>query len=256
MKEPIVVVGIGNMGGVFSQAFLSIGHPVYPIILGMDPAAVARELPDPLLVLVAVTEDDLHAFLETMPEVWRDRVGLLQNEILPRDWEMHALPHPTVIAVWFEKRKTTPPMPYFPTLAYGPHADAVVEALTALDIPAGRIEDTEQLLYELVRKNLWIVTLQVSGLVAIGTIGEVWEQHRELCLEIAENVLDVQQALAGRELPRERLLYQLGQDFEGEPGKSTAGRSALGRLKRAVAWADQFGLEVPRLRGILASVQG
>ena len=31
MNEPIVLVGIGEMGGVFARAFLRAGHPVYPV---------------------------------------------------------------------------------------------------------------------------------------------------------------------------------------------------------------------------------
>ena len=39
-----------------------------------------------------------------MPESWRDRVGLVQNELLPPDWEVHGIVDPTVVAVWFMKK--------------------------------------------------------------------------------------------------------------------------------------------------------
>lgn len=255
MKEPIVIVGIGNMGGVFAQAFLKIGHPVYPVTPASDSTAVAQALPNPLIVLVAITEDDLHAVLETIPDVWRNRIGLLQNEILPRDWESHDLHEPTVIVVWFEKRRTTAPAPYFPTLAFGPQAAVVVDGLKAIGIPAEEIDSRQRLVYELVRKNLWVITLQVVGLITEGTIGEVWENHKELCTEIAKDVLDVQEALVGTEVPRERLLDQLAHDFEEQPSKSTSGRSALGRLQRTIAWADKFGLSVATLRKISTTAE-
>jgi hypothetical protein len=36
-----------------------------------------------------------------IPSVWRDRLVLLQNELLPRDWQAQRIPNPTVISVWF-----------------------------------------------------------------------------------------------------------------------------------------------------------
>ena len=105
MNRTIALVGVGEMGGVFARGFLRAGHPVYPVTREMDMAAAAVAVPDPALVLVAVAEGDLHAVLSELPERWRDRVGLLQNELLPRDWQRHGLENPTVISVWFEKKK-------------------------------------------------------------------------------------------------------------------------------------------------------
>ena len=31
MKNPVVVVGIGEMGSVFARGFLRLGHPAYPV---------------------------------------------------------------------------------------------------------------------------------------------------------------------------------------------------------------------------------
>ena len=36
MKQPIVIVGIGELGGVFARAFLRNGWPVYPITRSMN----------------------------------------------------------------------------------------------------------------------------------------------------------------------------------------------------------------------------
>ncbi len=33
MQQPVVIIGIGELGGVFAGAFLKNGHPVYPITL-------------------------------------------------------------------------------------------------------------------------------------------------------------------------------------------------------------------------------
>ena len=254
MKQPIVVIGIGNLGGVFSQGFLRLGHPVFPVELGVAPADVAQEIPEPLLTLVAVAEDALHPLLESIPDAWRGRLGFVQNELMPRDWETHGVVNPTVAAVWFEKRKNTGPMIYFPSPVYGPRADLMVDAFGAMEIPAVRVDSAEQILFELVRKNLYIVSKNIAGLVAPGNVGELWASNEALFRAVAEDVFDVQQYLAGRELPRQQMLDQMVQDIVGLPQKNTAGSSAPGRLRRTLARADEGGLAVPKLREIQQAI--
>jgi prephenate dehydrogenase len=54
MNQPIVIIGIGELGGVFARAFLHAGYPVYPVTRKMDIDEAANNMPDPQLVLVAV----------------------------------------------------------------------------------------------------------------------------------------------------------------------------------------------------------
>jgi len=54
---------------------------------------------------VCTAEADLQTALNDIPVVWKDRVAMMQNELLPRDWEDHHFINPTVISVWFEKKK-------------------------------------------------------------------------------------------------------------------------------------------------------
>ena len=105
MKASVVIIGIGELAGVFAHGFLRCGHPVYPITRKMDLARECQQIPSPCLVLVMVPENELHPVLEKLPEAWRDKVGLLQNELLPRDWQQHDLKNPTVTVVWFEKKQ-------------------------------------------------------------------------------------------------------------------------------------------------------
>jgi len=37
MNPPIVIIGIGELGGVFARAFLYAGYPVYPVTRGSQP---------------------------------------------------------------------------------------------------------------------------------------------------------------------------------------------------------------------------
>nr|WP_305908843.1 hypothetical protein [Methylomarinum sp. Ch1-1]MDP4521704.1 hypothetical protein [Methylomarinum sp. Ch1-1] len=67
---------------------------------------MANQLPSPGLVLITVQENELDGVLAKLPESWRDKVGLVQNELLPRHWQRHAISDPTVAVVWFEKTDT------------------------------------------------------------------------------------------------------------------------------------------------------
>ncbi len=103
MEAPIVIIGIGELAGVFAKAFLRCGYPVYPVTRGMNLEQECLQIPSPELVLVTVQENQLHSVLEQLPELWRNKVGLLQNELLPRDWQRYTIENPTVTVIWFEK---------------------------------------------------------------------------------------------------------------------------------------------------------
>ena len=129
MKPPIIIIGIGELAGVFARAFLRNGHPVYPIIRGINMIAEAENLPEPRLVLVAVAEKDFHPVMETLPDQWRNHLVLLQNELLPRDWQAHDIDNPTVISVWFEKKKGMDYNAILPSPVYGTMANLIAESL-------------------------------------------------------------------------------------------------------------------------------
>ena len=60
MLDPVVVIGIGEMGGVFTRGLLRLGHPVFPVTRNTDMEQLAKAITAPELVLVAVGENDLH----------------------------------------------------------------------------------------------------------------------------------------------------------------------------------------------------
>lgn len=254
MQDPIVLVGIGQIGGVFARGFLRRGHPVYPVTRGMDMAREAALVPSPALVLVTVAEADLHPVLEAIPAPWRDRLGLVQNELLPRDWQRHGIIDPTVVSVWFEKKAGQDSKILLPSPAFGPKAHLVETALHAVDIPARALDREEELHYELVRKNVYILTTNIAGLITGGTVSELWAQHRELAQRVANDVMDIQAWLTGMELPRERLLAGMLEAFDGDPQHRCTGRTAPARLERAIAQADAAGLAAPMLREIAAGL--
>ncbi|UCE88211.1 MAG: hypothetical protein JSW10_07505 [Pseudomonadota bacterium] len=253
MKEPIIVIGIGEMGGVFTRGFLRTEHPVYPVSRRMDMKQIAKSTPDPTLVLVAVGENDLHPLLEQIPAQWRDKLGLLQNELLPRDWREHKISDPTVIAVWFEKKKGQDYKVLIPSPAFGPRATLLESALESLEIPCWELSSAAELEFELVRKNVYILTTNITGLVVGGTVDELWTQHQDLAREVAGEVMDVQAWLVGHHLERERLVDGMVEAIQGDLQHKCMGRSAPARLTRAIGHADEAELKVARLREIYAT---
>lgn len=248
MQPPIVIIGIGEMAGVFARGLLRCGHPLIPILRHMDLEQKAHAIPAPHLVLVAVAEADLQPLLEKMPIAWRDRLVLLQNELLPRDWERHGLDKPTIISVWFEKKKGQDAKVLLPSPIFGPHAHTINAALSAVAIPSTILGDAKALRYELVRKNVYILTINIAGLVTGGTVIELWRNHQPLARAVADDVMTIQEYLAGDALPRERLIDGMLEAFSSDPEHKCLGRTALQRLERALHIADAAGLSVPTLR--------
>lgn len=252
MDHPVIIIGTGEMAGVFARGLLKLGHPVIPVTRRMDMETVAAAVPQPLLVLVTVGENDLQPVLAQIPAAWRDRLGLLQNELLPRDWQRHGITSPTVIAVWFEKKKGQDYRVLVPSPVYGPAAPIIGRALESLDIPAWELNSEAELTFELVRKNVYILTTNIAGLaLPTGTdVDALWNRHQALAREVAGEIMDIQFKLIGAELPRDPLLAGMVAGIEGDLQHKCMGRSAPARLARALEHADQFGLAVPRLRAI------
>lgn len=249
MNEAIIIIGMGEMGELFARGFLKLGHPVYPVLRGTALAPLAERVPAPALVLVAVGEDDLQPVLTELPAPWRGRVALLQNELMPRDWRRYDLAEPTVIVVWFDKKKGRPFVAVLPTPVAGPAAGLVIRSLQVIDVPCWEIP-VEERLYQMVRKNLYILTINIAGIRAGGTVSELWEHHRELAEGVAGEVLDLQEWLAGEPLPRERLMTGLLEGFAGDPKHICMGRSAPVRLRRALRLAREAGIPTPWLDDI------
>ena len=252
MKKPVVIVGIGEIGGVFARGLLRAGYPLVPVNRKDNIGQLADDYPDPQAVLLTVAEKDLHPALESMPAAWRDRLCLVQNELLPRDWHAHGIDTPTVTSVWFEKKPGMDVKPVVASPVFGPQADILTAALDALNIPVTMLDSADQLLFELVRKNLYILTTNIAGLVAGGNVSELWQNHRTLAIEVAEDVLTLQEYLTGQSLDNKALIDAMLVAFDGDPEHGCTGRSAPQRLQRALQLADEADLEVQTLRRIQA----
>jgi hypothetical protein len=246
------LIGIGEMGGVFARGFLRLGYPVYPVTRQMSLASELNQIAEPELVLLAVGESDLQAVLAEIPTAWRDKLGLLQNELLPQNWQ--GIEKPTVISVWFEKKPGIEAKVIIPSPVFGPHAALISQALATLEIPTKVLHSSEQLLFELVLKNLYILTSNIAGLRTGGTVGELWTQHQQFARTLATEVIQIQQVFTNETLDSEALITAMVTAFEGDPAHRCMGRSAPDRLTRALTHADRFGLAVPLMRELQASL--
>ncbi|BAO44007.1 ketopantoate reductase family protein [Thiolapillus brandeum] len=245
MKPPVVIIGVGEMGGVFARGFLRLGHPVYPVTRDQNLQQAATDIPNPEAVLIAVGEKDLPGVLEQLPDRWKDKVILLQNELLPADFAH--LPQATVISVWFEKK---PGMDYkviIPSPCFGPHCKLLGDALGKLDIPVKMLSGEDELLFELVLKNLYILTTNIAGLKTGGTVGELWSEHQDTARKVANEIITLQEQLTGTTFDRETLIQAMLAAFEGDPNHQCMGRSAPTRLERALNHAERENLELPGL---------
>ncbi|KPK11244.1 MAG: hypothetical protein AMJ68_06510 [Acidithiobacillales bacterium SG8_45] len=252
MKKPVILIGQGEVGGVFARGLLRSGHPVFPVNRDMDLAQTAQELGEPQAVIVAVAENDLHPVLDSIPDTWRDRLVLLQNELLPRDWEQHQLENPTVISVWFEKKPGQDFKVLIPSPVYGPNAKLVADALIAIGIPARVLGSADELEQELVIKNVYILTTNIAGLECGGTVSELWQKHERIARAVASDVIEIQTHLVGHTLDAKKLIAGMLTAFDGDPEHKCMGRSAPARLERALRQADEAGLAVAKLREIHA----
>lgn len=249
MSKSIVVVGLGEMGSVFARGFLRLGYTVHPVIRGVGMQAVADEIKQPELVIIAVGEADLHEQLANVPQSWKDRIVLLQNELLPADWKKYDL-NPTVISVWFEKKKGQDSKVIIPSPVFGKHAQLVADALDSIDIAATVLVDEAALLHELVLKNVYILTTNISGLEVGGNVGRLWAEHNAVAYDVASDVIRLQEALIGQSLNHQQLIDGMVVAFNGDREHMCMGRSAPVRLQRALVLAAEKGLTLTVLEKI------
>jgi len=252
--QPVAIIGIGQLGGVFARAFLHAGHPVYPVTRGMDINAALNDVPGPLLTLLSVTEKDLPGVLTQLSPQHYHTVGLLQNELLPDLWISRGIPAPTVISVWFEKKKGMDVNPLRPSPVFGPQQDLMADALEGIGLPCQRLANADELLFELVVKNVFVYTINICGLKTGGTTGTLWSEHSDLARRVADEVADLQEALTGGSFDRDGLMKGVASGINGDPEHHCMGRSAPARLERFIDMADQAGIEAETIRSIQAEI--
>ena len=249
MKAPVVVIGMGEIGAVFARGFLKTGHPVYPLRRDDSINELQTTIEQPAAVIVAVGESDLQSVLKQIPEQWLSVLVLLQNELLPRDWSDLSI-EPTVISIWFEKKKGQDSKVIIPSPAYGPLSQLLHDALASVDIAVKIVPDESSMLSELVVKNLYILTSNIAGLEVGGNVGQLWSDHRDVAEAVIDDILLIQEQLSGQALNKSELVDLMLVAFNGDPEHMCMGRSAPARLQRALDQAKGVGIKLNKLPAI------
>ncbi len=250
IKPPIILIGIGELGGELARGFLRCGHPVIPVTRGSNLGDVSEQYPSPALVLITVQEHELQNVLLNLPTCWKNKVGLLQNELLPRDWQAHDLQDPTITVIWFEKKPGMVITNILYSPVFGPNAAVIADALKAINIPTKILDNKDALLYELVRKSVYILTVNICGLVENCTVSELWRHHQPLAEAVAKEVVQLQAWLTGERLSYDRLVTGMVEGIDDCPNRKCLGRSAPARLQRALKFSEQAGIDTPKLHEI------
>ncbi len=250
MNQSIVIVGMGQLAGVLASAFLRKGYPVFPITRNMNMSEEVNTITNPRMVVVAVAKKDFKSVMDEMPDQWLDKLVLIQNELLPGDWEAFDVLDPTILSVWFEKKKGMDYNPVLSTPVFGPHAELIVNSLQDIDIPCRIVGSMDEMAAELVAKNIFVLTINICGLALPDgtTTSMLWEKDRDLALAVADDVIDIQEHVTGRKFDRARLMEGLKKGLYGDPEHKCKGRSARGRLDRILDIADQSGLKIKSIR--------
>lgn len=203
-------------------------------------------------VMVAVGEKDFERAVRAVPAEARNKLVLLQNDLVPSSWRALDVTHPTVLVVWFEKKKGKPAQVVRTSDLAGPHSALFARAFEAIDMPARVIAEAD-CVRALVVKNLYILASNAMGLrLGGGTTGSLVAEHRaettrllrELCtlerarLNAAENAL----------LEDEALLEETFAAFASDPQHGLVGRTAKERVEKALLRAREAGVSMATLR--------
>lgn len=241
-----VVVGIGQLGSEFALGLLRRGRAVFPVTRSQNLTEVVDAAGAVDLILLAVGERAFGPLLESVPARYRDRVALVQNELVPADWKQAGFTDPSGVVVWFEKKAGKAIHVVRPSVTYGPQSALLLELLSELKVPAyaarpGTLE------FELALKNLYILVHNLAGLAVQGTVGDLWREHVAFANEVANDVLLHQEARLGHPLDRSPLLAELDKAASADPAHGLAGRTAPERLRRVLDQARRAGVKLATL---------
>lgn len=247
MSSPIVVIGMGQLGTVFADAWSQLGKSILalrrhqPIIQDISPRAV----------LIATGEQDLSPVLASLPQTWRSQLILVQNELIPAIWQPYS-DQPTLVAVWMEKKPHIEVRSLRASVAFGPNADLVADAFHAIKQPLSLAKDYPDMIQELAFKNIYIWTTNIYGLIAPGAIGQlVTEPHATALASLIDELCQIQSAVSGYYCSPKMVTPIIWHIIHDNADRKIPGRSAPARLKRVMSAAHQYSLVTPELDRIV-----
>lgn len=256
IKTPIIVIGMGELGSLFSNGFLRLGIPIIPILRSDN--IKDFETITPILVLIAIDIKDLNTVLKEIPKSWWSLIVLMQNELLPGNWNHLNIPFPSIIVVWLEKKNQNLNIRSFSKeIVYSPNkelGDLIECCLNKLNIPTLRVATEEEILIEMVQKNLFNLTMNVMGLYLgkNSTFNEILDdKNYEIRNLVAKECLSLQQSqLKNIKLSENEMITKMWNFMSFVPEMKCQGRYAKARLDRAILTAKKYNIEVTQLEKI------
>lgn len=242
-----MVVGVGELGGVFARGLLRIGHTVIPVRRGDDLERAFGEHADAEVVIVSVPEDALGGVLDVLPTSLVSRAVLVQNDLRPRTWTERGVSDPSVAVVWFEKKPGREAKTIVPTVLFGRGAATCAEALAQLSIPTELAADDAARDEAFAVKNVYIVTTNLLGLGRGGTTGELLANDELDWQAAAREVLAVEGLLFERVFDEGRVLEGVRAAMAADPGHVCAGRTARARAEKFFARARELSIATTTL---------
>ena len=109
--------------------------------------------------------------------------------------------------------------------------------------------------FELVRKNIYILSSNICGLEVQGNVGQLKQQNPLLLDKVTDDILKIQQYLTGISFNKNDLLKAVETAFNGDKEHQCMGRSAPARLQRALEIAHTANIEVDELERIKSKLE-
>ncbi|POB10266.1 hypothetical protein [Sulfobacillus sp. hq2] len=238
-----VIVGMGQIGRTLGEGLLMAGYTVTPVLRGQ------RYPTDDALrpFIIATGEDDLAPALERLPEPIKkaSSVVLLQNELLPSQWEPVGILNPTLFVVWFERKLGKLISVLRPSVVFGPQQAAIQEAMDRLGLACQQADSFHEAMEQVVIKNVYIWATNIASLRVGGTTGELVKNHFALVRSLSHEALAMQEAVMQQRFDGDRVMDEVIAALKADPAHQAGGRSAKRRLERFLAHAAAEKIDVP-----------
>ncbi len=252
-RRNAAVVGLGQLGRVTAEGLLSSGWTVTGYRRHEDDY---ETLDNVQLAVIATGEDDLLSTLSSTPRSWRDsKTVLLQNELLPAQWQSCHVVDPTIFIVWFSKKPGQTIREYRPSLLFGPRSKEMAMAMEMVGVETEFIPNEEELITALITKNTYIWTQNLVSLaVADPLASSVLNQYRNTFDSIISEVIATQELSVGIRINRESVTKEVLEVISKDGDKKLGGRTARARLQRLLKLASSVQLDAPTLLSIEAEL--
>lgn len=249
-----LLLGAGQLGRTLGGGLLACGVSVDVALRG-DTIETWSQYD---FILVAVGEKDLKSAIEAIPIEARNRLVLLQNDLVPETWRALHITQPTVLVVWFEKKKGKALQVVRTSDLSGPQSALFTRVFEAIDAPT-RIVSEREIVASLVVKNLYINGSNAMGLkLGGGTTGSLVTEHRASATSLLRELFLIERSRLSAEeqslVDEDALLEETFAAFASEPQHGLLGRTAQERVARAQTRARESNLATPLLDQLAARV--